>query len=131
MAGLAPAAGATPAQTKVSPFRSPFRSGRVVVIRYTRFARHRRFAQQVLYGPPLDRAVCEIADQLDRHPGELSAVAVNEGVIAICARMRPNAPADLKPGTSQTLAMVKGITAAEFAVAAQEIQRPNFVLVAR
>ena len=135
MAGLAHAAGATPAPSSnasvVSPFKSPFRSGRVVVIRYTRFVRHRRYEQQNLFGPELLRAVCEIADQLDRHPGELTAVDHELGEIAIQARMRPTVADDLEPGTVQTLAYVKGITAAEFGLGLLEIQKPSWAMVTR
>jgi hypothetical protein len=128
MAALArtPAAGASVA----SPFKSPFRSGRVVGVRYSQFA-PKPLLEQTLYGPPLDVAVATICDVLDRHPGELKVTEVESGALAITCRMRPTAPADLRPGSDQVVAVVTGITAPQFAVALLEIQRPNYVMVAR
>jgi len=127
MAALAQAAGA-PAS---SPFRSIVRSGRVVGVRYTKFASHKRLMLQTLYGPPLDTAVAVITDELARHPGELKVSEVEDGVLAITCRMRPTVASDLMPGTDQVVALVTGITAAEFAVGLLEIQRPSYVMVSR
>jgi hypothetical protein len=125
MAAAAHAAGAP-----ASPFRSPFRSGRVVGVRYTQFA-PKPLLEQTLYGPPLDTAVATICDVLGRHPGELRVTEVESGALAITCRMRPTAPADLRPGSDQVVAVVKGITVSEFAVGLLEIQRPNYVMVTR
>lgn len=127
MAALAQAAGAAKI---ASPFRSVFRSGRVVGVRYTQFA-PKPLLDQTLYGPPLDTAVAMICDVLDRHPGELKVTEVESGALTITCRMRPNAPADLRPGSDQVVAVVKGISASEFAVGLLEIQRPNYVMVSR
>lgn len=128
-AALAPAADAT-----ISPFRSPVRSGRIVGVRFTKYASHKRLVEMTMYGPPLDMAVHQICDELRRHPGTLHLSITEAGELAIsCLMLGPIAadggsrPADLEPGTRQVVALVTGISKAEFEVGLSEIQRWNWV----
>lgn len=95
-----------------------FRSGRVIQIRFTEFARlAAKGGFLTLFGPTPDQAIGELVRRLGVAADAIQARALQLGDVAILVRIPADAPPEYGPNTIQPVAFVEGLAQHEIAEA--------------
>ncbi|MEW6018425.1 MAG: hypothetical protein AB1760_10175 [Pseudomonadota bacterium] len=107
-----------PLQPHANPVRrgGAFRSGRVIQVRFTGFARLTgRHALWTHFGATPDATLSEIVAALGVAPDALDPRAQQLGDVALLLRMPADLPTEYRPGTLQPVAFVEGLAQHEIA----------------